>query len=532
MTGRQKTLLFVDDNVNIVEAYSTILPQYGYQVDAAYTASESFTLLLKKKYDILIFDMRLPDQTGEEIFVELQSNPKFKLNRDVPVAIFTGYPDDETRLRLLDYGVAAYLTKPFDAKALASVLDNLLETDKRRKVSLSLSRQLEELHRFNFLVFNALPSGLIVVDSKLNIVLANKTAHEVLDQKYESMKGAPLTNYLQQNELEFILAQTDSEGNSNREIDIQVTNYALTLGFTISTLTNKEGNDIGRVLIFRDITGIKAMSEESRRVERLASLGTLASGIAHEIKNPLAGIKAMSQLIEDSSQKEPRIANFANRITSQVDRLNDLLNGFFSIARQKKTERSVFQLQSVFREIIPLIEGAAKKKDVVLEVKTPNGVQVFARPDQLQQVLLNLILNALDAVGRYANVRIEVTEPVDHPQRLPVFGEELVPDKWFMQPANSLIIRIIDDGPGIPEDKQERIFDPFYTTKEQGTGLGLFIVHQLVRDEMGGKIKLHSTPGLTIFAITLPTQPIETGSDIPDGPEPLELPGAPGFKPL
>ncbi len=532
MNEGAKTILIIDDNQEITDGYSMILPRYGYAVETAGNAVDGFSLLKKKRYDLLLLDMRLPDSSGEEIFIELQANPKYRLNRETPVAIFTGFPEDDTRRRLLDLGVSAYLVKPFDPMALASVLDNLIETERRRKISLSLRRQLEELHRFNYLVFNALPSGLIVLDVKNKVVLANKMAHNILERDFESIKAMPLANVLGQQNLDYVIAQTDGDLNDSREMEIDLGDHTISVGFTISSLTNREGENIGRVLIFRDITALKQMSDESKRVERLASLGTLASGIAHEIKNPLAGIKAMAQLIEDSAKEDSRTLSFSKRIIGQVDRLNQLLNGFFSIARQQKSIRHIFPLDNVLRDVMPLIGGAAKKKEIEIIVDTPENVEIFGRPEQIQQVLLNLTLNALDAVPLHSTIRVEASEPIERSSRQPIFGEERAPDKLVTQPPNSLVIRVVDNGPGIPEDLMSRIFDPFFTTKEQGTGLGLFIVHQLVQDELGGRIDVISSPGETVFAVILPTMPVQTGSLIIEEPPPLDLPGAPGFKPM
>lgn len=532
MKDGSKTILFVDDNREIADGYAEILPRYGYVVETAENATQGFEKLAAQRYDLILLDMRLPDKTGEEVYVELQSNPKYKINRDSPVAIFTGFPDNDTRRRLLDIGVASYLVKPFDPKALASVLDNLMETERRRKINQSLRRQLEELHRFNRMVFNALPSGLIVLDSNHKIVLANQMAHQVLEREYDGLKSNSLMDIIGAENFEYVINQTDADLNDSREISIEIGDHTLTVGFNISSLTNRDGEQIGRVLIFRDITALKAMAQETRRVERLASLGTLASGIAHEVKNPLAGIKAMAQLIEDSSSEDSRTLSFAQRIIGQVDRLNNLLNGFFSIARQQKSERRFFDLDNVLKEVIPLISGAAKKKEVEIVLESDESVEVYARPDQVQQVVLNLVLNALDAVGKGAEIRIEISRPETRTARRPIFGAERAPDRLVIQPEHSVVLRIVDNGPGIPQENLSRIFDPFFTTKEQGTGLGLFIVHQLVQDELGGHIDVHSHPGMTAFAVILPTKPVHTGSQNIAEPDALDLPGAPGFKAL
>ncbi len=525
MTGRKYKLLLVDDNPEICDAYETLLPSHNFTVESARTYEAGLKKLKATRYDIILLDMRLPDGTGEDLFMELQNNLECEINRETPVAIFTGYPDDKTRGRLLDLGVVAYLIKPFDTKALASVLDNLMEIERRKRQNLKLTRQLEDIQRFNDLVFNTLPSGLIILDVDDKIVLANIAAHSILDFPADELIGMNLPSIVGEEEFQHIISQVDNSHSENREIEIELENFTLTIGFTIATLTNREEKNIGKILIFRDITTIKALAEETKRVERLASMGTLASGIAHEVKNPLAGIKAMAQVLEGATTEDPQLSSYSRRIIGQVDRLNGLLNSFFSIARAKKSERRIFPLDSVFREVIPLVSGTAKKRMIEIELQAPEDVEVFARPDQLQQVLLNLILNAIEASPSKSRVCIEVDPPVEKSVKRPIFGEHRAPDRPFMQTANSVVIRIVDNGPGIAKEQVQRIFDPFYTTKEQGTGLGLFIVHQLVKDELGGQIDVLSKNGETVFAFILPTLPMTIVAE----PSPLDLPGTPGF---
>ncbi len=519
-----RNLLFVDDNSHIAEGYVVSLPTYGYNVTAVHTGADGLSEIAKTQFDIILLDMNLPSMTGEDIFLKLQSEAEYEINRETPVAIFTGYPEEETRLRLLDMGVVAYLVKPFDPKALASVMDNMLESDRRRRLNLELSRQVEELHQFNTMVINAMPSGMMVLDPNHIIMMANTVACETLRKDLSKIRGKSLSAIFGEQASQKMIAQVDSDLSVHREVELETDGRVINLGYTISQLEDRSDSDRGDILIFRDITDIKTMSNESKRIERLASLGTLASGIAHEVKNPLAGIKAMAQILEEAT--EDKLSHYASRIIAQVNRLNELLNSFFSIARQNKSERRFFPVESVIREVVMLVKGPAGKKDVELIFNTSESFEIFSRPDQVQQVLLNLVLNALEAIEAGSTISIEVDPPIVESSRQPIFGVERAPDRWKTQQANSVVVRVVDDGPGIPKEILERVFDPFFTTKETGTGLGLFIVHQLVQDELGGRIEVLSSEEGTVFAVILPTVP----SVVEDSTEKrLEFPGTPGF---
>lgn len=217
--------------------------------------------------------------------------------------------------------------------------------------------------------------------------------------------------------------------------------------------------------------------------ERLASLGQLAAGLAHEIKNPLAGIHGVLELLRDDEGDEARKKLYVEMI-GELDRVNHTIHSLLSFARPAAPQRRPTQIGVLIDGVARLLRPGLAKKGIRLESSTAPDLPSFELDkDQIRQVLINLINNAAEAIEKDGSIAVRATA---------------FPD------GGGLIIAVEDDGPGIPEGSQETIFEPFHTTKFSGTGLGLSVVRSLVQQH-GGRVELESTPGEgTTFYILLP----------------------------
>jgi len=226
-------------------------------------------------------------------------------------------------------------------------------------------------------------------------------------------------------------------------------------------------------------------------MDRLVSLGKLASGIAHELRNPLAGIKTTAQALgEELPGDDPR-REYLNRITKEIDRLNELLKTFFSFAKPQKLDLIHCDIKAIINEIIPfLIKEIAEKGIHFVETYPPQLPKIKVDKNQMHQVFLNLFLNAIQAMPNGGELKIEVSSEISRSQD----GSK----KKFIK------IVISDTGTGIPTNIVQKIFDPFFTTKPRGIGLGLSITYQIIKKH-GGTIKVESQLERgTSFMITLP----------------------------
>jgi len=249
--------------------------------------------------------------------------------------------------------------------------------------------------------------------------------------------------------------------------------------------------EIGRYMLFQDVTHLMLLEEQIRRSDRLKMIGQVAAGTAHEIRNPLTAIKGFIQLLHKalSERDMNRELEYVGIVLSELERVNELVNEFLLLSKPKEVRLVPVHLGKLFREMLPMLQNEAILHNVTLSYEPlENSPYVFADKEMLKQVFLNLGKNAIEAMGNG--------------------GSLIIRERSAFPGAEEVSVDVCDNGPGISEELLERIFDPFFTTKEQGTGLGLSICQRIVH-EFGGKIGVQSGSGGTMFTVTLPTAAVD-----------------------
>ena len=223
------------------------------------------------------------------------------------------------------------------------------------------------------------------------------------------------------------------------------------------------------------------------RANRLSSLGMLAAGIAHEIRNPLVAVKTFLDLLPQRLDDREFLSHFRELSLGELRRVTDLIADLLALGKSKTAERRSIELAPTLEPVVRLMESTARKRHIeVAAAFDPRVPPAWADPDQLKQIIVNLLLNAIETSSAGGHVWLKVRPA----------------------PPGSVVLEVRDDGPGIPADQLENIFHPFFTTKETGTGLGLALVHQMVV-EHGGEITVESRVGRgSAFRVTLPTAPV------------------------
>lgn len=364
-----------------------------------------------------------------------------------------------------------------------------------------MESEILELKNFNESIIQSMEAGLITLDLKNRITFINTGAEKTLGWKYHEIIGKPLAEVFEPDEADIVLNRPDKRGalTFSRETEITVKEgQKIFIGFTSMDRLDNKGEKVGTIISFRDISLIKQMQAEVIRMDRLVSLGVLASGIAHEIKNPLAGIKTMAQACEEEFEEDDDRKEYLTRIIRQVDRLDDLLKTFFKYARPSPPDRKPHQFKEILDEVLNLVEKKMSDFRIDFTLKLEENLpEILVDSQQLQQVLLNLILNAIDAMPEGGKLNVTVNRIRGH-------IKDMVQSQ-IGQMSHHVEIHIEDTGEGIPAEKLETIFDPFVTTKPSGLGLGLSIVYRIVR-EHDGEIHVSSQPGVgTRFVLTIPT---------------------------
>ncbi len=317
-----------------------------------------------------------------------------------------------------------------------------------------------------------IPAGIIVADKAGYIAYANAQA-----QGYVGKQGLSLD--------EVNIARLLKSVTSGKETLMRMRDgRRIPVRILINDLA-----DGRRMVILDDISEIHQLQQEILKMDRLASVGELTSGIAHEIRNPLAGIKTTAQALEEELPEGDHRRDYVGRIIKEINRLNKLLLDFFDFAKPRSMHTRRCNMQKVIEEAIYLVREQARQQGVqIIEMYPTAEVDAVVDPDMIKQVLMNVMLNGVQAMS--SGGRLEVS--------LDNIDEEYI----------GIIIK--DGGPGIPENLKSRIFDPFFTTKAKGVGLGLSISYRIIRMHTGS-ITVTSTSSGTTFRIALLKEHIAGG---------------------
>ncbi len=267
------------------------------------------------------------------------------------------------------------------------------------------------------------------------------------------------------------------------------------IGYTLSQVKDSSGVALGAVMFFKDLTQVEQLEERERLRDRLASLGEMAAGIAHELKNPLAGIEVMAGLLRRQVSESVDAQSLLADIISEAKLANSIVVQMLEFVRPVRLQVEQTDLAQVLHQAVTLAESKAPRGGVVVAINMPRELPLIAGDQhQLIQVFTNLVANAFEALNGKGHLTI--TAAIIVPDDDPAFPGP-------QPPMPLVLVDVADDGPGIPSDLADRIFDPFFTTKPQGSGLGLAIVSKIV-DAHDGRIDVTSSTAGTRFRVTLP----------------------------
>jgi two-component system sensor histidine kinase PilS (NtrC family) len=380
--------------------------------------------------------------------------------------------------RVFAHAVAFVLTAAL-AAYLAEQLRSAGERLAEREVDLAAMKVLHES------IVQSVSSGLVTLDREGRITFLNRAAEQVTGLTLEAIRGDPVDRWF----------GTFREIAPRGEVDYQnVRGERLRVGYTTFPLRNPDGVDIGRAVIFQDLTALRAMEDVVRRSERLADLGSMAAGLAHEVRNPLAAVTGSIELLTGSARLSAEDRRLMEIVLREAGRLEDLVRRFLQFTRPGPPARAPVDLSAVTAETLDVFANDPLGRGVDVE-RALEPVVVPCDGDQVRQVLWNLLANAAQAVAAGGSAA--------PPQgRRGVVRVSCGPD-----PAGGARLAVADDGPGIAAADLRRIFTPFFTTKREGTGLGLPTVHRIV-EAHGGTLAVASREGEgATFVVRLPGDP-------------------------
>jgi two-component system sensor histidine kinase PilS (NtrC family) len=356
-------------------------------------------------------------------------------------------------------------------------------------------RELSRLRSLHQAILANMNSGLITTDAANRVIYANPAAEAILGRSGTALVGRHIGTFfaLRGAEGEFVpfdpapLRVTGAKRQDEELIGVTEAGEHVPIGYNLSVIPAEHAaSHSGKIMLFQDLTDVKELEQRVRQADRLQAVGTMAASIAHEIRNPLASIAGSIELLADSVVLDGRGAKLLRIIMSESDRLNRIIEEFLAYARERPLELAPYNVRSIVDDVATLFAtNEAAARGAAVEVHAPDGpLYVLADHDQLTQVFFNLLRNATDAMGDGGRIDIDI-EPAS-------------------TPASAVCVRVRDTGPGMAPDVIERIFEPFFSTKRHGLGIGLALTEKIVRAHHG-EINVESAPGRgTTFTVTLP----------------------------
>ncbi|WP_426754254.1 two-component system sensor histidine kinase NtrB [Myxococcus sp. Y35] len=329
---------------------------------------------------------------------------------------------------------------------------------------------LRRLGRLQQQILSSMPSGLVTCDAERRITYVNPAGCAILQVEAAHVVGT---------EVEALLPSVSglAPRSPRSELVVGKGPKRRILGLSVTPL---EGEPGALLMVFQDLTQLRRMEDDLKRADRLASLGALSAQLAHELRNPLASMRGSAQLLAQDA-RDGVSQKLTNILMREADRLARLVEDFLRFARPPVPVLQTVQLASLVTETVDMLRVDPLARDVRVEVTTPVAVSVSVDPDQLRQVLINLVRNGFQAAGPQGHVKVTLTR-----------GE------------NEAKIHIWDSGGGITEEMMGHLFEPFFTTRDGGTGLGLSTAHSIIRAH-GGSIQVRSNRDEgTEFMVGLP----------------------------
>jgi two-component system, sporulation sensor kinase E len=337
-------------------------------------------------------------------------------------------------------------------------------------------------------IFHALQEGIIVLDADGRMSYANRAAEKMLGFSIEKSRGQPIARHLREIEWDLVLDLDADEWSKlvSREIEITYPEHRF-LDFYIVPLAAVTPEEKGAVVLLRDVTRDRESESRTIESERLNAIMLLAAGVAHEIGNPLNSLTIHLQLLERElaglkAADRAGVQELVEVAKREVDRLDQIISQFLRALRPTEPAFERASVREVLEQTLQFLKHEIKDRDVLVEVEAPDGLPTaLLDRTQIRQAFFNIIRNAIQAMSNGGLLKISLSST----------------DRF-------VVASFKDTGPGIPPEELGTIFEPYFTTKAEGSGLGLMIVQRIMRDH-GGEIEVRSEPKLgTTFTLYLP----------------------------
>jgi PAS domain S-box-containing protein len=355
------------------------------------------------------------------------------------------------------------------------------------------TRLVHELSRSRRLiadVLDSIPSGLLAVGPTGDTLSLNRTGQDLLGTSEDAAIGLPVQELIGEDAASLIAGTLDSGQPVLRRETIlrSPAGGTLPVRMTTSRLRDESGRAYGAIATFLDLTPLRAAEERARQLDQLAALGRFTSSVAHEIRNPLTGISMGVRRLSRALSGQPGEAENVEFVVGEIRRLDRIVQELFDITHPRKLDLAARPLEVTLKRAEQSVAGVLEERGVSVTSDCPPGLPPVPHDaDQMQQVFINLLKNAAEASPAGGRIRVRLSRSAT--------------------PAAGVLVTVQDEGCGMDADTQRTLFEPFFTTKPKGTGLGLYITHEIVKRH-GGSLSVTSDPGRgATFTVELPLDP-------------------------
>ncbi len=372
---------------------------------------------------------------------------------------------------------------------------------------------LKEAKTYRDNILQSLKSGVIVVDTNEEVTLINNEAKRILGLKGTSTSEKILKSLGKDTHQLLKRTLNSNEEYPNLETFVDRKSKRVPCGVTITKLKTEDGQELGALMILTDLTELKLLQTEKQHADRLAYLGVLAANIAHEIKNPLVAINTYFQLLPQKKNDHEFHNGFQKIALKEIGRINRIIEDMLNLAKPSEPLMQPIDPHNTILDTLNFLRNTVAEKGVeITTVLEEKRCAIIADEDKIKQVLLNILQNSLDALPRNGSIKVSTSfmDNLSEFRRMAklnpnsIFFSFASPFSLDSNDTQYFVIKISDNGEGIPAEKISHIFEPFFTNKDKGTGLGLSMVYRIIKDHEGG-IYIESREGTgTDFYISLP----------------------------
>lgn len=487
-------ILIGDDSPILNNMLKDLFEEDGFEVIQAFTGYECKTMFLKERPDLALIDIQMPNLDGIEVLRFIKSK-----SRNTVVVMMTGAGSEETAVRAMKFGADEYITKPFRTDDVVELARKLLATRAARQENIRLRKRVRESERHLAHLTTIINEALITTNAQGQIEFVNRAATKLWGYSEEELKGKDI-HFLVRGEARTLLYRdlvkdTIQAGRLEGEFDFRKKDKGSFPGYLSTSVIAERNRVRGIVAVVADLTRLHEFERRLKQSEKLASLGRVVEGVAHEVRNCLTSLGGFARRLKDVTSDQSSTIRYAEIILDDVARLESMVKQIEDYVRFSKFYS--FQFRKV--DLMPIIDRAHKRVVQELSPKAVAAVQyrqeaqrdlppISADPEALEEAFYNLILNAYDA--------------------MPGGGKLMVTARTVNAAVS---VSITDTGQGIPEEDLTEIFNPFFTSKTSGAGMGLSKVYLLVEEHRGTvNVSSERNKGTT-FEVFLPLERLVSG---------------------